>query len=131
MCRHEFHEHHYESFEHREEHCPRRFRPRFGYTPFRGLLHLLVLKILSKEPLRGVDVRNKLKEEIGLDVPASAVYTILSMLEERGFITSSWEVDEKGPARKIYRVTEEGLDYFNEALTRLREYRRMVEYLLS
>ena len=81
--------------------------------------------------MRGVDERNKLREEVGLDVQASAVYTILSMLEERGFITSSWEVDEKGMPRKIYMVTEECLEYFNKALTRLKEYRRMVEYLLS
>jgi len=132
MCRHEFHEHHYEPLEHREERCLHHFKPwRFGYMPLRGLLHLLILKILSKGPLRGVDVRSKLKEELGLEIPASAVYTILSMLEERGFITSSWEVEEKGPARKIYRVTEEGLDYLNEALTRLKEYKRVVEYLLS
>jgi len=132
MCRHEFHGHHYEQLGHHEEDCPHHLKPwRFGYMPLRGLLHLLILKILSKGPLRGVDIRSKLKEELGLELPASAVYTILSMLEERGFITSSWEVEEKGPARKVYRVTEEGLDYLNEALTKLKEYKRVVEYLLS
>jgi len=132
MCRHEFHEHHYEPLGHHEENCPHHLKPwRFGHMPLRGLLHLLILKILSKGPLRGVDIRSKLKEELGLEIPASAVYTILSMLEERGFVASSWEVEEKGPARKIYRVTEEGLDYLNEALTKLKEYKRVVEYLLS
>jgi DNA-binding PadR family transcriptional regulator len=76
--------------------------------PLRGLLHLLILKILSKGPLRGVDLRSKLKEELGLEIPASAVYTILSMLEKRGFVTSSWRLKRKAPLGKYIELQRRG-----------------------
>jgi PadR family transcriptional regulator PadR len=134
MCNHDLHEHHHDLPGPWEEHgdncCPHHARHwRIGHAPLRGLLHLLVLKILSKGPMRGVDVRAKLKEELGLEVPASAVYTILSLLESRGLVASTWQVEERGPARKVYRITEEGLDYLNDAVSRIREYRRVIEYL--
>lgn len=135
MHRHSFHEHHYEPLGEREEEhhgncCPHHAKMwRLGHVPLRGILHLLVLKILSKEPMRGVDVRSKLKEELGLEVPASAVYTILSLLENKGLVASTWQVEERGPARKMYRITEEGLDYLNDAVSRIKEYKRIIDYL--
>jgi DNA-binding PadR family transcriptional regulator len=30
------------------------------------------------------------------------------MLGNKGLVVSNWEIDEKGSARKIYRITEEG-----------------------
>ena len=131
MCRYDWFGAHGEPGHHIEHygHC---FKPwKFGYMPLRGLLHLLVLKILSKEPMRGIDVRSKLKEELGLDIPASAVYIILGMLENKGLVTSSWEVGEKKAARKIYRITEEGLEYLNEAVSRIKDYKKIFDYLLS
>jgi PadR family transcriptional regulator PadR len=134
------HHHEYEEGHHEEGCCGRggwhhHHHPgrhwRFGYAPVRGLLHLLVLKLLSEGPLRGTELRKALKDRLDLDVPSSAIYVILSMLEEKGLVVSSWETEEKGPARKVYRISEEGLDYLKEMVEEIKRYRRVLEYLTS
>lgn len=35
-------------------------------------------------------------------------YKILRMLEMEGLISSKWEMQKEGPARRVYRITEDG-----------------------
>jgi DNA-binding PadR family transcriptional regulator len=44
-------------------------------------------------------------------VDLSSVYRILRGLEEQGFVTSRWDTDSGGPARRLYRITKEGDRY--------------------
>jgi len=133
------HKHHHEHEGDREEECCGHSRWhhhigrhwRLGYAPLRGLLHLLVLKLLSEGPLRGTEIRNALKERLDLDIPSSAIYVILGMLEDKGLVVSSWETEERGPARKVYRISEEGLEYLKEMVEEIKRYRRVLEYLTS
>ncbi len=76
-------------------------------------------------------MRSALKEKLDLDIPSSAIYVILGMLEDKGLVTSSWETEEKGPAKKVYRITEEGLDYLKEMVEEIKRYRRVLDYLTS
>ncbi len=141
MCCKHYHEHgeeRYEHGEHREEGCCGHGRWhhlgrhwRFGYAPLRGLLHLLVLKLLSDGPLRGTEIRSALKEKLDLDIPSSAIYVILGMLEDKGLVVSSWETEERGPAKKVYRVSEYGLEYLKEMVEEIKRYRRVLDYLTS
>jgi len=101
------------------------------HTPLRGLLHLIILKSLSKNPMRGIELKKKIRDELELDIPSPAIYVVLKMLENKGLVVSNWEIDEKGSARKIYRITEEGLDYLNESLGRLKSLKKILEYLHS
>jgi PadR family transcriptional regulator PadR len=81
--------------------------------------------------MRGVELKKKIRDELELDIPPSAIYVVLKMLENKGLVVSNWEIDEKGSARKIYRITEEGLDYLNESLGRLKSLKKILEYLHS
>lgn len=104
---------------------------RWWHLPVRGPLHLLILKLLEEKPLYGSEIREVLKSRFELDIPSSAVYTALSGLEERGLVISSWETGEKGAARKIYRVTEEGISYLKERIDELRRFKKILDYILS
>lgn len=101
------------------------------HLPMRGPLHLLILKLLEEKPLSGSEVREALKTRLDLDVPASAVYTMLSVLEEKGLVVSRWETGEGGKARKLYSITEEGLEYLREGIEELKRFRRVLEFLTS
>ena len=38
------------------------------------------------------------------------IYRHLRDMEENGLVCSEWNTDETGPARRIYRITAEGLE---------------------
>lgn len=38
------------------------------------------------------------------------VYRHLRQLEEEGFVHSTWQTEESGPAKRVYTITEEGED---------------------
>ena len=126
---------------HHEEHrpsCHRHHRPHhwghhrhLGYMPMRGALHLLILKMLEEKPLYGSEIREALKSRLDLDVPSSAIYAVLGILEEKGLVLSSWETGERGAARKVYRITEEGISYLRERVEELRRSKKIFDYLLS
>mgnify|MGYP001626141077 CR=1 FL=1 len=101
------------------------------HLPLRGALHLLILKLLEEKPLYGAEIKELLKSKLDLDAPSSAVYAVLGMLEEKGLVISSWETSEKGAARKVYRVTEEGISYLKEQVERLKMAKKVFEFLLS
>lgn len=99
--------------------------------PIRGPLHLLILKLSIEKPMSGSDIRETLKNRFELEIPSPAIYTMLSMLEEKGFVVSSRGTSEKGVPRKIYRITEDGLTYLNERIEDLRKFKKILDYLLS
>lgn len=126
----EFFEHHkgHHGCHHHWHHKHHRHHKHF---PVRGLLHLLVLKLLEEKPLHGSEIRETLKSKLDIDVPGSAIYTILSILEEKGMILSKWETSERGAARKLYSITEYGLEYLKEGIEDLKKFKKILEYLTS
>lgn len=40
--------------------------------------------------------------------PPGMVYRHLRQLEEEGFVSSAWDTEESGPARRMYELTPEG-----------------------
>lgn len=91
--------------------------------PFMGLLPLAILKVLREQPLHGSEVLRALKEKFGVEVSSPAVYSALRKLEAAGLVTSTWDTSVAGPARRVYRITEEGLAYLEESV----EWRRKLQ----
>lgn len=48
------------------------------------------------------------RSEEALHVKEGTLYPALKKLEEKGYIDSYWVEQEKGPARKYYRISEDG-----------------------
>jgi PadR family transcriptional regulator len=74
-----------------------------------------ILLLLKEEPSHGYSLRKKLAQ-VGVVDPKmdpSSIYKVLRMLEEGGLAVSEHEGGDRGPARKIYRLTKKG----NETLT--------------
>lgn len=97
----------------------------------RGLLHLAVLKILKEEPLHGSEIQRVLREKFGFEVTGPAIYGTLRKLEVHGFVIATWDTTGSGPARRVYRITEEGVEYLKRATEKLMKLRELVEKLVS
>ncbi|WP_375221883.1 PadR family transcriptional regulator [Symbiobacterium thermophilum] len=48
------------------------------------------------------------------EIERASLYRTLKHLEAAGHVTSRWEADQSGPARRLYRLTESGEQYLGE-----------------
>ncbi|MGC8977353.1 MAG: PadR family transcriptional regulator [Candidatus Ratteibacteria bacterium] len=77
------------------------------------LLGILILTVLLKKPNYGYSLMEELKN-MGIDISFlhhTAIYRTLRFLEFTGFVTSTWDTFGRGPARRIYIITDLGKEY--------------------
>lgn len=74
----------------------------------KGILELSVLNALRGGRMYGYEIAKRLQEVPGLMVVEGTVYPIMSRLEKEELVTSSLEPSPEGPARKYYRLSEDG-----------------------
>lgn len=77
----------------------------------KGVLDMLVLKLLRKEPKYGYQLILEMKEKSSgtFVLKEGTLYPILYRLEDEGFVESKWsEPEGKQVARKYYVITEQG-----------------------
>lgn len=102
-------------------HGPFGGRSRGGRMFDSGALRLVVLGLIAEQPRHGYDIIRVLKERFhGAYSPSpGSIYPMLAMLEEAGLVAAR----EEG-GKRLFGVTEAGLDYLAEhaaELARLRE----------
>ena len=75
-----------------------------------GTLDLLILKALSLGPLHGYGVIQRIRQMSGemLFVEQGALYPALYRIEQKGWVSSKWGVNETGRRSKFYRLTTAG-----------------------
>jgi PadR family transcriptional regulator PadR len=84
-----------------------------------------LLLLLRERPAHGYDLLERLPELTGEQrVEMGNLYRLLRALEEEGLVSSEWDDDSPGPAKRRYSITEQGvqlLDQWVEALRRSQE----------
>ncbi|MGC1108172.1 MAG: PadR family transcriptional regulator [Candidatus Acidiferrales bacterium] len=75
-----------------------------------GTLDMLLLKILSLEPMNGYAVSQRLKQisSDALQVSDGSLYPALHKLEQEGWITAEWKTSVNGRRAKYYSLTRLG-----------------------
>ncbi|MDH4117446.1 MAG: PadR family transcriptional regulator [Acidimicrobiia bacterium] len=74
----------------------------------KGVLDMCLLAVISEEPSYGYEMVRKLADR-GLDlVSEGTIYPVLSRLQKSGYLQGYLVESSGGPARKYYRLTEEG-----------------------
>ena len=107
---------------------PKRTCPRHGNqhpcTCAMGNLYRFVepvlLFLLSRNDRSyGYELANELREYALTDaeIEASALYRTLRQLEQNHCVTSEWDVEGSGPARRLYRLTPRGKEHLAEWVT--------------
>jgi DNA-binding PadR family transcriptional regulator len=59
------------------------------------------------------------------------LYRTLRRLEEEGFVISFWDTEGRGPARRLYRVTPEGVEYLRAWASRIERTRERLDRFLA
>ena len=91
-----------------------------------------LLLLLHYGPAHGYTLIEQLAGYGLADVDPSAVYRSLRDMEDRGWVTSSWEEEQtQGPPRRVYHLTALGDDVLGWWTQDLRETGRMIDQILG
>lgn len=97
------------------------------FAPMRkGLLELVVLKIIATHQVYAADVLRRL-EETEFATQEGTLYPLLSRLRREGLVEYEWIESDAGPPRKYYKLTAAGNDeaaqletYLHQLTTQIR-----------
>jgi len=107
---------------------------RFVQQLKKGVLELLVLKLICREATYGYELLTQLKERSGglFQLKEGTLYPILYRLEDEGMITASWTGGEgRVTPRKIYTATEKGREENLHRQTQWKEFTSAVNTMLQ
>ena len=97
----------------------------------RSLLRPAILLLLKERESHGYELVSRLSE-LGFDVPDfGGLYRALRAMEDEGLITSSWGTPERGPARRVYALTQQGDNHLRQSAPGLVHQRRTIGGLLD
>jgi PadR family transcriptional regulator, regulatory protein PadR len=107
---------------------PRRACPRHGEghpcscamgNLYRFVEPVLLLLLKKKGRSYGYELAAELPEHALTDssIEAAALYKTLRQLEENNCVTSEWDVNGNGPARRVYSLTLRGEEHLEEWIT--------------
>ena len=84
----------------------------------KGTLDLLILKVLSLEPMHGWGITQRIQtlSHDALSVQQGSLYASLHRLTREGWIASEWRDTEHGRRARYYRLTPAGVSQLGEEL---------------
>lgn len=100
----------------------------------KGVLELLVLKLICDSPSYGYQLQKRLKEESeGLfQLKEGTLYPILYRLEDEGLIASGWQQGQgRSAPKKIYTPTGQGLEELGRRCALWQSFSKTIHGLLG
>jgi poly-beta-hydroxybutyrate-responsive repressor len=98
----------------------------------RGFIQPRLLLQLSKKPAHGYELMGALAEEDDYPTPdPGTLYRTLRQLEEDGLVRSTWDTGGTGPARRVYELTDQGLEYLHAWAVNIRRTKARLERFLA
>lgn len=102
----------------RRAHCRHQHGPcrRHGGHMYRYVEPVVLYALKLKGEAHGYDLAGVVQECALTDaeIERASLYRTLKHLEACGYVTSRWDADESGPARRLYRLTESGEQYLQD-----------------
>ena len=98
------------------------------------LLQPAIMTLLAGRRLHGYAILKRLADTptlAGSRPDPTGVYRLLRSMEERGFVTSSWDTSERGPAKRTYELTASGRKCLARWISSLSDYHRATGELLA
>ena len=86
---------------------------------------------LAKKPAHGYELIERLGQIGSLGPDPGNFYRMLRSLEQEGLVCSTWDTQNAGPARRVYELTEQGLEYLHTWAITIQQTRACLERFLS
>lgn len=98
----------------------------------RSLLRPAILLLLREQESHGYELMSRLAE-LGVEVPPTTggLYRSLRTMADEGLVTSYWSTPERGPARRVYAISETGEQHLEASMPALSSLLRTVRGMLN
>lgn len=91
------------------------------FSPTKILDSLILMQIVSEGPLHGYALTSTIEEKFGWKPSQTAVYNSLKSMENEKMVVAEERI-EKGRAQKIYSITDQGQQFFDETQHMIKEH---------
>lgn len=95
----------------------------------KGILEICVLVLLDKQDRYGYELVQKISDKI--EISEGSMYPLLRRLTKEGYFTTYYQESTGGPARKYYKLTEQGRAYLHEQMKDWKEFSDAVNQLIK
>ncbi|MGP8329771.1 MAG: PadR family transcriptional regulator [Methanosarcinaceae archaeon] len=86
-----------------------------------GFIKFHTLILLTEKPRYGYEIIKAIEKKTNKKPSQGIIYPILHELEMNGFVEAQWHMEEKGPSRKYYSITDKGHEEFERVHKKLME----------
>lgn len=97
----------------------------------RGFIQPRLLLQLAQKPAHGYELMDVISQEDELSTDPGSLYRILRAMEEDGLVKSNWDTSGGGAARRIYQITDQGMDHLHAWMVSIRKTRQMLDNFLA
>ncbi len=97
-----------------------------------GFIQPWLLLLLSEESAHGYQLLDRLDQnEDTRSIDPGFLYRTLRQFEEDGLVKSSWDTEGRGPARRVYEITTDGVEYLHAWAGHIRSTRERLGRFLE
>lgn len=99
----------------------------------KGSTTIIILGLLKETAMYGYQMIKEIEQKSkGLfSFKEGTLYPLLHSLESNGYIEAYWEQSNEGRKRKYYRITKEGIRYFERKKAEWESYKTAVDSCLT
>jgi len=95
----------------------------------KGVLGLCVLALLSRADSYSYEIASKLAKAV--DMGEGTIYPLMRRMQSDGLVETYFEESSSGPARKYYRLTDQGRASLETQLAEWRSFTSAVEEVIG
>ncbi len=105
----------------------------FNRELVKGSTSLIMLQLLNERDMYGYELVKELEQRSDHDfsVKEGTLYPALHKLEKQEYVECYWQEQEKGPARKYYKITEPGKDLLIEKTKEWQDFVKVMNKVIG
>ncbi|CRK80711.1 helix-turn-helix transcriptional regulator [Neobacillus massiliamazoniensis] len=100
-------------------------------NPSKNFLLPFILLLLSRMSLHGYELSQKLQAFGFKTVDQGNLYRMLRQLEKDEYVSSEWDTNGSGPAKRRYSITKAGITYLKGYANQLETYQSLLNQFFN
>jgi PadR family transcriptional regulator, regulatory protein PadR len=96
-------------------------------NPSKNFVLPFILLLLSRMSLHGYELSQKLQAFGFKTIDQGNLYRLLRQLEKEELVSSEWDTNGSGPAKRRYSITKSGITYLKGYANQLESYQSMLD----